>query len=223
MNNPLKYIDPSGNIVEKGNDETILRAWSLFICTNPQAAYEMMKSDITFYLQWSDDMSEGLFGSTLPRQKEGDWDYYNVDISFNRMNLKADVPQEIAIVLAHEAVHALDLMLGGEEMFKRQTYMEEALAFQSSMRTADILRYKPESHFWDFELSDMFSEAKKFSDLRVDLSLGAGNTELEGQLEKAFKGTRYEKAGSMFVFPTDDYYSIMNAMVETFLGIQVAN
>ena len=119
LNNPLKYVDPSGNIVKIGdaisysysqgggafietkhrnptNDETkLINSWQIFKATMPDVAKEMEQSDIEYSIRWSPP----ILGSTTVGNN-GDQTMF---ISQDRKNLNE---KQIAASIAHETYHA---------------------------------------------------------------------------------------------------------------------
>jgi hypothetical protein len=54
LNNPLKYTDPTGNIVSCGDDAALNSYWDTFRDACFDIAYAMEESDMVFYITWGD-------------------------------------------------------------------------------------------------------------------------------------------------------------------------
>jgi RHS repeat-associated protein len=227
LNNPLKYVDPSGNIVEFGEDSAdIQAAWQLYLDTCPDIANMMINSDIIFTLQWGD--GEGSIAYTEP----SDWtldengnisEITAVDVILDRDKVMPDREgtKGISAVLSNEIVHCIAWHLDPSIM--PATLFEETISFQYQYIYSEMIDYHPTTQLWQYfilflvktPMQQGYTLAKKATE-NIDLSLGPGD-ELNKQLYNFYRNTTY--AGTYFyAFPSwTEYWELMDELQNIFL------
>ena len=120
FNNPLKYTDPSGHLVNDSDDPTISAAWSLFCDTAPDIA-KIMEEDknITFSFKWGDNM--GNMGGYTSDVKD---DQCTIYLNPNKQN---DI-DDTTTTIAHESVHCIGNTFDQNNKIDDSIY-EEMIAF----------------------------------------------------------------------------------------------
>lgn len=235
LNNPLKYIDPSGFIVEFENEEFILEllesgvwwspgslidemiqewadlrlGWEEFKGVESDIAAIMEEAEWVFTMKWG--AGEGAIAYT---QKTGDM---VADIVFDRglTNPTREGAEGIAWLIAHESVHAVGYTLGGTGSSR----FEEALASQFQLSAGEKLGYDPSPgwRLWEYIVPTGMQMALSTANRAegIDLSQDIGSRALAKDLQ-----TAYAYVGSPYLFlpsyPDSDYWGTLRSLYGIF-------
>ena len=238
VNNPLKYVDPSGHEVtfaifdfinacyEAGIDpgeayqefQTLLAAWELLSEVEPEVT-QIIEDSAAVFVIMSGNLSERTLGTSI-LSSDGTGGYVILDI--NQINPDREGVEGIAVVLAHESIHcavyALEIAIGLAP--HTPTQYEETIAFQFQYHVTKELEYSsgPGWRFWEYFLStpmqDSYNLAKRATQ-RANLSISPGTYKLKLQMKDVFKyQLRYLRLPA---YPSSSYYGIMESIINLFL------
>lgn len=203
LNNPLIYVDPSGNVVTiYGGDFTyynpddyyswcwvtdeqltMLNAWNTFKSVEGDIAAEMENdTNNIFNLQWTTDSS----GATSLIYSKGSTNYYSVSIPNNFIKDNKGA----AVIIAHESVHCVMNIYYPN---RNNSLYEEAIAFRFMGKVASKLNY----YSWPTQGYSIIGW-NVFLANRIPISLGYNNLwlmiclnvfELQYNVNAALQGT----------------------------------
>jgi RHS repeat-associated protein len=141
LNNPLKYTDPSGYVVDCGGDKTLSAAWQLFRDTCPDQAKMMDASNTVFTFSWGK-----VEGNTIAETsnytviKGGTLDNVSITIDTRKINVDREGTEGVTWIIAHESVHAIGALINPN---MPATFWEEALAMQFQYKVGQAIGYDP--------------------------------------------------------------------------------
>ena len=218
MNNPLKYVDPSGNIVNCEDDE-IQAAWDLFADTCPDIAQILIDSEIVFNLDWGDT----TLAYTQVTSTHTNGDAAVVEVVFGRDSINPDREgiEGVSYVLAHETVHCYGIILNPQGNYP--TLYEETIAMQFQESYGQEIGYEPVSHWWESIWTwatggtDM-QKAEKVVERAQNVNLtGEPSYTLVTQLANVFQNSTYWGSYYTYYLYSAYYWATMNKLEEVFL------
>jgi RHS repeat-associated protein len=245
LNNPLKYIDPSGNIVEFSAGGISIPTY-LWESTNP-----LIWSAVNNYIMTAGGQSvateigelamgwytfEGAASEFASRMKESEWVFTlkwgvgDGDIAYTQKtdNMVADIVLDkaminptregakgIAWLLAHESVHAVGYTFGPTG----NSRFEEALASQFQLSIGGKIGYDPRPgwRFWEYVNPTGMQMALATANRAkgIDLSQGIGSRALATDLQDA-----YAYIGSPYLsldaYPDTSYWGSLQSLYNFF-------
>jgi RHS repeat-associated protein len=173
LNNPLRYTDPTGNIIDTIYDANILAAWELFVKNCSDIANILIMSDMVFTFGLG-----GLDANTLAQTEVDTNNSNHIVITFNSELGVPDI-NRYAFLMSHEIVHAISYTIPDHE--KGGSQYEETIAFQFMYWFANKIGYKPGS---GDSASGTFDHANKA--MKVDLRQEIGSKGLDDDLDAAW-------------------------------------
>ncbi len=238
LNNPLKYVDPTGLIVEFENEEEILQlladieedggtlsgelldmvmewaylrlGWEELSDAEADMTRLLDESPITYTLSWG-----YAYGAPAITEATG---FTSANIIFDKSMIQPNREgvAGIAWVAAHESIHAAALELERQSglPFGGPSKYEEAIAGQFQNIVRHQLGYSPGADwtFWNdaTPMQSAYNVSKKST--RVDLSLQP--TTLSDTLNRVFYDTTNRP---LYPLPRKEYLGVMTSLVNTFI------
>jgi RHS repeat-associated protein len=230
LNNPLKYFDPSGSIVEIPfplepdyesygvamdpsvftNWPELVEAYDLLGQVAPEITRTLEESSVVFQLR-SFDIGSLLGYTESTRGNIGS----PVQIVVNPTTTKST--KSMAWVLFHEFIHGaiIDQTWGAGMLLNGSSRYEEAIAFQFQHSVGQKLGFDPGPHQpWSFMWRSSEQSASEIvrKSLWVDLSVPP--EALRDKLNRALRDTSYRLTRPL---PPAEYFGIMNSMINAFI------
>jgi RHS repeat-associated protein len=225
LNNPLRYVDPTGQIVcIKDNDQELQASWDLFASIFPDIAQLLLDSDITYTFQWG-DAAGALATTDVTGKKEGVVTDVSITLDKGRINPSREGIIGIGSVMSHEIVHCLVYNFTHKEGYDSQ--YEEAVAMTFQDKFNGITGYKPSHRWYDApgwpwcwltggtgpeRGQKIVNQVKKYVLLSREET-----SALRGSLTTAFSNTTYENYPwfDYFSMTNTDYWALWNKILDT--------
>jgi RHS repeat-associated protein len=230
LNNPLKYIDPSGHYVAWVYDdhyEETVAAWNRYKEVNYETAILMEQSDELFSIGGGSLNGDlGLTSKNLKPglQSDGSYDFNSntrVTIDYDMINSKRNEGIDAVVtVLAHEAVHcsiiAEAIKNNVSLNYMKSTQYEETIALQHQYEVGQKLGYSagPGWRFWEiFSPSPMQrinSLARNATSIDLSKHPEINAAYFRAQMHQAYWSSAYVGLDDL---PDARYFGIMNNII----------
>jgi RHS repeat-associated protein len=230
LNNPLRYIDPSGNIVEiplpfdfyallqmgmvpgpsvLSGYADLCSAYAMLSEVAPEITQTLEQSDIVFQIRAIDQQQIGLTKYT--RENTGE----PVQITIDPHKVKS--VKSMAWALSHEFIHAtiIDQVWEAGMPGTNSSKYEEAIAFQFQHSVGNRIGFDPGPHNpWSFMWRSSEQSANEILRKSLWVDLSAPPETLRDKLNRAFRDTSYRNTRAL---PPAEYFGVMNSIINTFI------